>query len=287
MALPFSMMKSFVALLIVLASVTEAFQTSPHHSSEPRYVVQVRSGCRKERIHSGSRTSGRRVQGRHLLTELDMATLYPVSSVDSLPIIQQQLIFAGIFMGLGVGTTGLLKGFDVVEQALPDGWFAKWRTTWPLLGIVYVAAGLAHFGVQDAFMSIYPPQGTWGLWYLPGSPEFHVAWTGIAEFLGGLGLLLGGFCSSFVERKEGNNSNIWVKLTKLSAGSLALLTVAVSPANIYMYTHGAIMIGAGPDGPLELQFHAIRFVAQILLLSLFTGIVTSSPSQEEESTNEA
>ncbi len=23
--------------------------------------------------------------------------------------------------------------------------------------------------------------GTWGLWYLPGSAEFHVGWTGAAE----------------------------------------------------------------------------------------------------------
>ena len=213
-------------------------------------------------------------------TELEMAILYPVSGVDSLPIIQQQLTFASIFLGLGLGTKGLLKGFEVVEQALPDGWFAKWKTTWPLLGVVYVLAGVAHFGVQDAFMSIYPPQGTWGLWYLPGSPEFHVEWTGIAEFLGGSGLLIGGICTSFISKDE-----IWVKLTKISAGALALLTVAVSPANIYMYTHGAIMVGAGPDAPLELQFHAIRFVAQILLLSLFIGMATSTT--EEESINEA
>ena len=128
------------------------------------------------------------------------ATLYPISGVDSLPLIQQQLIFVGVFLGLGAGTTGLLKGFEVAEKALPAGWFVKWRSTWPLLGAVYVLAGLAHFGVKDAFLSIFPPQGTWGLWYLPGSPEFHVAWTGAAEFLGGVGLLGGAVLSSYIRK---------------------------------------------------------------------------------------
>lgn len=34
--------------------------------------------------------------------------------------------------------------------------------------------------------------GRWGEWYVLGSPNFHVALSGIAEILGRLGVLLGG-----------------------------------------------------------------------------------------------
>ena len=46
---------------------------------------------------------------------------------------------------------------------------------------------------------------------------------------------------------------------------LFLLTVLVTPANIYMYTHGAVMGADMP--PLDVSFHYIRFVIQVLLLS--------------------
>jgi len=116
--------------------------------------------------------------------------------------------------------------------------------------------------------SIYPPQGTWGLWYLPGSPEFQVAWTGVAEFAGGAGLLAGAAGSALA----GGDGGLWSGLKRTSAACLAALTVAVSPANFYMYSHGAIMVGAGPDAPVGLEFHAVRFVAQILILGILTGI---------------
>ena len=37
-----------------------------------------------------------------------------------------------------------------------------------------------------AAAAVYPPIGTWGLWYLPGSAEFHVKWTGVAEVTAGV-----------------------------------------------------------------------------------------------------
>ena len=48
-----------------------------------------------------------------------------------------------------------------------------------------------------------------------------------------------------------------------------------------MYTHGALMVGAGPDGPLDVSFHYVRFVAQILLLSILTAIATESADSDE------
>ena len=258
-----------------ISTTIQAFQT-PYilKSLTPKWAAQTHTSQTQERTCENYGES----------TKLEMS-LYPVSGVDTLPVFQQQLIFFGTFAGLGIGTKGLLKGFDAVENVLPENWFANWKSTWPVIGVVYVLAGLAHFGVSDAFVGIYPPQGTWGLWYLPGSPGFHVAWTGIAELMGGAGLVVGSFCRSFV-----SDEDVWENLTRLSAGSLAALTVAVTPANIYMYSHGAIMVGAGPDGPVDLQFHVIRFIAQVLLLGLLTSIATTprkGGNGSVESINEA
>ena len=41
------------------------------------------------------------------------------------------------------------------------------------------------------YINMMPAQGAWGVWYLPGSKEFHVAWTGVVEFLAGLWLTIG------------------------------------------------------------------------------------------------
>ena len=48
--------------------------------------------------------------------------------------------------------------------------------------------------------------------------------------------------------------------------------VAVFPANIYQYTHGALMEGIGPatDGPLPLEYHYARLAIQIALLGLLS-----------------
>ena len=53
--------------------------------------------------------------------------------------------------------------------------------------------------------------------------------------------------------------------TTITAG-LLLLTAAVTPANIYMYTHGAKLPIEGPDVPIV--GHAIRGVMQVVLFGL-------------------
>ena len=75
---------------------------------------------------------------------------------------------------------------------------------------------------------------------LPGSPSFHVNWTGVAEIVGGLGV-----ASALLPGPAGHVP-VWV--TSGSAAGLFLLTVAVTPANTYMWTHNAI--GPGPP-PVE------------------------------------
>jgi uncharacterized membrane protein len=76
-----------------------------------------------------------------------------------------------------------------------------------LLAVFFVVAGAMHFAAPDLYVRIVPPA-------LP-SPRLLVAVSGIAEILGGLGLLVP-----------------WTR--RAAACGLVLLLVAVFPANIYM-----------------------------------------------------
>ena len=58
-------------------------------------------------------------------------------------------------------------------------------------------------------------------------------WTGVAEFVLG-GLLTAGACTRLLSSGSAGDG-----LVSSAALGLLLLTVLVTPANIYMYTHGA------------------------------------------------
>lgn len=85
----------------------------------------------------------------------------------------------------------------------------RFRSSWSklFLAVFFVCAGLMHFVVPDAYIRIVPPA-------FP-APNLLVELSGIAEILGGIGLLVG-----FTQRA--------------AAWGLVLLLVAVFPANIYM-----------------------------------------------------
>jgi len=188
------------------------------------------------------------------------------SGIDLLPWGAQAAVFAGTISGITAASLLLGPALDAIDRALPVGWFANWAKTFPLLGAIYLLAGSAHFTSAAAFQSIYPPPGTWGIWHLPGSADFHVAWTGVAEILGGGGLLLGGLADVAPESLNVPEESRF--LTATSALWLFFLTLAVTPANIYMFTHNAHMVGAGPGADLPITFHAARGVVQIIVLGL-------------------
>lgn len=91
---------------------------------------------------------------------------------------------------------------------------------------------------------------------------------GVAEILGGLGMCLGALPFDSIPN--------W--LCPTSALGLFFLTAAVTPANIYMYTHnapGPLPESAAP-GALPWPFHVFRGVMQMVLLAVLWGIATAS-----------
>ncbi|CAM9491870.1 unnamed protein product [Discosporangium mesarthrocarpum] len=178
------------------------------------------------------------------------------SGVSAFPKPMQAAVCGGVFLGIGAGTIAVLSGL----AALPTGWNAGLEFSSPLsLGVIFMAAGISHFTLHEDFCRIYPGKGAWGFWYLPGSASFHVNWTGVAELLGGLGLALGGLGLG----PQG--------LMPAAALSLFALVIAVTPANVYMFTHGA-QLPAGLEVPV--LGHAIRGAFQCLLLGVLWSLAS-------------
>jgi len=193
-----------------------------------------------------------------------------VSSSTSIPLLctqddtQQRLGVFFIAGGLAVGTAAFVSLLTALEHALPNGWFDAWRDfTWPLpMGLIFVAAGVAHFTLKDTFVEMVPPIGTWGgLWNVPAPyseklglsyAEYHTYWTGVAEIGGGL-LLVGGGLGAWP--------------VQIPAVLLLLLTAAVTPANIYMATHD-VQPPELPPIPYP-EGHVARGALQCVLLGIF------------------
>lgn len=276
----------FAALLLAfnpargVLPVSSPFRTSLHSRTAPReYCPECAGGMPSTSVSVVRRAN--RLATRHM-----SASMLALSGIDGLPEAAQAAVFLGYYLGLGVGTFWMMKLVDAIRESLPaivgstSAGAALYRRAveaLPLVGVLYLLAGISHFTQAEGFRAIYPPWGTWGFWYLPGSAEFHVAWTGVAECLGGSSLLVGSLLTQLEIEQEGFfGLPIGGLLTTGSALALFLLTLAITPSNIYMYTHGAIMIGSGPDAALDLSFHYIRFGFQVLLLSLLLTLARDS-----------
>lgn len=211
-----------------------------------------------------------------LAPRLSQRSVAPIAlaptGVDGLPFEVQQGLFAETFIALCASAVSIDAAYRAFQREKPDWWWDAWEVgSALLLGAIFVTAGRSHFTKPEAFIGIYPPQGTWGFWYLPGSPEFHVAWTGIAELSGGSGLLLSGAISALALVNADLVKQLVTSgrspLLPLSARALFLLVLCVTPANFLMFSHGATMPGV-VEGTLSMGWHAVRFFAQVSILSV-------------------
>lgn len=197
----------------------------------------------------------------------------PATLVSALAPDAQRLAFGGICGGVLVGAAACAAVLGGAEAALPSGWFAAFRAAaLPVpLGLVFAAAGAAHFALPDVFVPIVPPRGCWGgLWRVPApgaealglsDAEYHCYWSGAAEFAGGLGLAAAGVGAVPVP-------------VEAPALALCALVAAITPANVYMYTHDVDM-GGGPAGPPPIPHpggHYTRAAAQCVLLALLWNL---------------
>lgn len=93
--------------------------------------------------------------------------------------------------------------------------FGATRSVPQAAGLVFVflwflIGGIAHFAATQIEMRIVPPYIPW--------PRFIVLTTGVFELLGALGV-------------------IWPRVRAAAGAGLVLLTLAVTPANVYMLQH--------------------------------------------------
>jgi len=236
-------------------------------------ILLLVASCEKSMAFSSHSTNIKTITAKRDRTANDYDTsLHIVSGIDEWPVVAQASVFVATYAGLIGGTW---VGSTLLDD-LSKSNLEQWRNTFIdkiiplLLGTVYLTAGVGHFVAADAFRDIYPPPGTWGFWYLPGSAAFHVAWTGVVETAGGSGLLYAAINNNF---SEDELEIPWILIQPISALALFLLTVVVTPANIYMFTHGAIM---GDMESLGWSFHVIRFFIQVVLLSLLLALTKDS-----------
>ena len=175
----------------------------------------------------------------------------------------QVIAVLSYFVVLATATRGVIRG---LEAGL--GSHGEHGAFLPLaLGSAYALVGKSHFVVSRDFENIMPPRGTWGIWHLPGSEAFHVAWTGVAELVLGLGAAGGGLFEIALGLGLGAADPASARqLQSVCAFTMFWLTVGVTPANIFMLTHGARF--PKDSDPLPVWFHGVRLAAQSVLLGL-------------------
>ena len=179
---------------------------------------------------------------------------------------EQQIWFGGISVGLTLGTCLLVSVLSGLESIFPDFLvsFAGGLSA-VSLGLIYAAIGVAHFTLTDAFLGIVPPIGTWGgLWQVPAPgaddlglsyEKYHTFWSGAAEVGGGVVLAASGI------------GLLPEFLQQLDSFLLFVLTVVITPANIFQFTHDATMGEKVP--PMKYpDSHIVRGGLQIVLLSV-------------------
>ena len=187
----------------------------------------------------------------------------------------QQIAFVSICIGILGGSFLFLEVYNYLELLLPAWAFNPFYNVLPyILSSAFIAAGISHFALEDTFTSFVPPKGSWGGLFIVPAPfskqlnltyaQYHSYWTGLAEILVGTSLIL---TTSGVLGEQFNNPTI-------PAGLMYLLTLIVTPANIYMYTHNPVVPRIPP---LPYPYgHVGRGVLQMALLAVFYKLTIHS-----------
>lgn len=138
-------------------------------------------------------------------------------------------LFTGFVLACVTGALGV--------DAL-DGWHPALRFG---LALMFLLTGIAHFGLgrRAALIAMVPPR-------LP-RPDLLVTITGVLELAGAAGLLL-------------------PATARLAAGCLALLMVAMFPANVSA-ARRAVALGGRPPTPLPL-----RTVLQVIFVAAAVAV---------------
>lgn len=191
----------------------------------------------------------------------------------------QQITFIIAFIALGFGTQLCIHLWYTIGMTLLgiDYFYTIQTQIFPIVfGTIFALVGICHFIFVQNFARIVPPYNCWGqLWKVPAPyhtqmnisyEEYHSYWTGMVEFLGGIWLLYTGIMSDVLSSSSLSTSSS--AATILPATLLFLLTIGVTPANLYMFTHNASPGGIVPS--LQYPYgHIARFILQCGLLSNF------------------
>lgn len=184
------------------------------------------------------------------------------SGINVLPKPLQAMAFLGIASALYGSTVGAISVLEAIKSYIP-GSIEFLLGGIGVNGILFFLAGITHFTLCDEYCNITPAQGSWGFWYIPGSKKFHVLWTGVAEMVFGFLLALGEASRVFGFVLPSELAHV----SSDAALALLALTILVTPANVYMLTHGAKLPKSGPEVPIS--GHVIRLALQVVLFATF------------------
>lgn len=188
----------------------------------------------------------------------------------------QQMGFLAIFLSVVAGSFGFVSIYDSAENFLSRETFAPFYSILPyVLSSAYIAAGISHFALRDTFEAFVPPKGSWGgLWQIPAPysdnlglsyERYHNYWSGVAEII--LGISMAAVTAGLVACDESGDRINYNYIAAAPPALLYLLTLAVTPANIYMYTHDPVVPRIPP---LTYPWgHAARGLLQCGLLAVF------------------
>ena len=131
-------------------------------------------------------------------------------------------------------------------------------------GSFYFYVGVLHFTDTSWFEPIVPP--------IFGSARFWVLFSGVAEILVGLGLIISGFEIFF------SSGNYFRRKAGLAS---ALLLVMLYPANLYMWIYD---VELGDGASLSPTGHIVRLLLQIggIIISIWIARIGHSFTESSE-----